>query len=439
MTLAEQLVARCQRPVPEAALEQARRHVLDWVGCVLGAAREPLAKQLRSALAKKRGSTPSFGAGRLEPEAAKTYATALGNLLEMDDLARAALLHPGPVVVPVAVYAGLEQGVSWKDTLLGIVRGYEAAARLGVLLDGFHYARWHPTTTVGMAAAAVTASSLRSLTALQTLAALANGLSVSGGLWHMRHHDVATKQWHLVHAGRSGAHAAEMAELGFTGSPEILEGPQGWLEVLSQSPPPNSMFSGEEWSIHSVSFKPWPACRHCHAAIDAALALHSDVAVAELGGVVVETYADAMTFCNQPEPRTPGEGRFSLQHCVSVALLQGDVKAADFAESRLTDPQVVALRRRVRVSVQPSFTRAYPGHFGSAVKVTDGTGRETTVSIADAKGDPEWPLMDHDLLKKYHDLAEWGVGNLPEVSELANAILQAPLDTPLSEIFVTAP
>ena len=88
----------------------------------------------------------------------------------------------------------------------------------------------------------------------------------------MRHHDVSTKQWNLLHAVNTGRHAAEMAEMGFTGSSEIIEGPQGWLEVLSENLLPKEMIQDEEWLIHQVSFKPWPACRHCHATIDAAIA-----------------------------------------------------------------------------------------------------------------------------------------------------------------------
>ena len=169
MTLAEQLVSSLNRAVPEATFERARSHVLDWAGCVLGAAREPLAQQISSLVAKNSGHFPSCGIGPLDAKSARTYAGSLGNLLEMDDLVRAALVHPGPVVVPTAIYTGLELKLSWKETLLGIIKGYEAAARLGVLLDQFHYSRWHPTTTVGVAAAAITASSLRNLNASQTV------------------------------------------------------------------------------------------------------------------------------------------------------------------------------------------------------------------------------------------------------------------------------
>ena len=66
MTLAEQLVSSLNRAVPEATFERARSHVLDWVGCVLGAAREPLAQQISSLVSINSGQFPSFGIGPLD-------------------------------------------------------------------------------------------------------------------------------------------------------------------------------------------------------------------------------------------------------------------------------------------------------------------------------------------------------------------------------------
>ena len=155
--------------------------------------------------------------------------------------------------------------------------------------------------------------------------------------------------------------------------------------------------------------------------------------------MVVQTYSDAIDFCDRPIPVTPAQGRFSLQHCVSVGLLKGDVSSSDFTENRLHDSQIEALRKNVRICEDPSFTQAYPNHFGSAVKVMNSNGKKKTVKIADAKGDPEWPLKDEDLLKKFYDLAESGGADSSRVQELAKALLQSPLSTPLPKILLSAP
>lgn len=112
--------------------DRARLHLLDWIGCVAGALRTPVADAARRA-----------GPDVLE------RAGYLGNVLEMDDIHRGALLHPGPVVWPAALSAAREAGADMAATLDGAVRGYEAMVAVGATLDAHHYAHWHPTGTAG--------------------------------------------------------------------------------------------------------------------------------------------------------------------------------------------------------------------------------------------------------------------------------------------------
>ena len=60
----------------------------------------------------------------------------------------------------------------------------------------------------------------------------------------------------------------------FDGPLAILEGPQGFFAATCPGADPEDVMAdhGAPWLIEQVSFKPWPACRHAHAAIDAALA-----------------------------------------------------------------------------------------------------------------------------------------------------------------------
>src|SRR5690606_19381078 len=124
-----------------------------------------------------------------------------------------------------------------------------------------------------------------------------------------------------------------------------------------------------DWMIHDVSFKPWPACRHAHAAIDAALALRARIDVDDIATIEIETYADAVTFCDRKEPRTETEAKFSLQHSVAVALLEGPPPMHAFEAAALGQPQIAALRDKATVTRSATYTAAYPRHFGSAVTV----------------------------------------------------------------------
>ena len=453
-SLAHRLIEHCNQPVDASLLQRARLHLLDWMGCVYGAAREEQAQILKTALLASvdhhTGDTPSFGLGRLNFDAAFTYSTALGNVLEMDDLARTAIVHAGPVVVPAALYTALQSNSNYADLLLALVRGYEAAIRLGNSLDAYHYQRWHPTSTAGVAGAAIACAAIRKLDSTQQLAALCNALSVSGGLWHTRHGNSMTKQWHSVHTARTGMSAVQSALYGFTAAEDIIEGEQGWHQVLAANPSAEEIVKAADWAILQTSFKPWPACRHCHAAIDAALKLARQLngALQNVSDIAIDAYKDAQIFCDKVNPGTPAEARFSLQHSVAVALCNGTVQPADFETEALQSAKIVKLRKITTVNNCSRLTANYPAHFGATVTIKLNDGQIIRQEITDAMGDPEWPLDTEQIRGKFDMLCDWGVGDRSfnntgvggnnRTNELAEAVLHAPGDIKMSELLKSA-
>lgn len=379
----EALAQHLARPVPEEIQNRARLHLLDWLGCVAGARRSPVAKVTRSG----------------EPDPV-LRAALLGNLLEMDDVHREALLHPGPVVWPAVLAAARERGSAMPDLLDAAVRGYEAAIAIGATFDAHHYSRWHNTATAGCFGAAAGAASLFGLDPGRTAWALGNAGSVAGGLWHMRHAPGAmTKQFHVVQAALTGVRAARLAAAGMIGPAEILEGPQGLYEAMTRTPRPLRV--GEGWRIEEVSFKPWAACRHAHPAIDAALELRRDGALD--GDLLVETYADAVTFCDRPSPASVVEAKFSIQHAVAVVAVRGEPEPEDFEPSAIADGRLAAMRAKVDVRESAEFSARYPAHFGA--RLTSG-GR--TVELVDTRGDPERPLGREGIIAKSRQLMAFG-------------------------------
>jgi 2-methylcitrate dehydratase PrpD len=434
------------------------------MGCVYGAANEEAAQTIKTAIhhaetQSRRANTaptlaPSFGLGNLDFEAAFTYSTALGNVLEMDDLARTAILHAGPVIIPAALYSALQCGSNYHQLLNAIVRGYEAAIRLGNSLDAYHYQRWHPTSTAGVAGAAVAAAAIYQLNTTQQLTALCNALSVSGGLWHTRHGNSMTKQWHSVHTARTGVSAVHSALYGFTAAEQIIEGEQGWHQVLADSPSPENIVNTDDWAIRQTSFKPWPACRHCHAAIDAALKINAELKnkaelkisdrltksqIKTIEAVSVDTYNDAQIFCDRVSPTTAAEARFSLQHSIAVALIKGTVLPADFEIDTIRDVELQTLRSKTTVTSCPQMTQNYPAHFGSTVTLTLNNGETLKETITDAMGDPEWPLSEQQIRNKFDMLCDWGIGDHSKTQHLADSVLDAPEHTEVAALVKSAP
>ena len=365
-----QIAKHLQRDGDATIVARARLHLLDWLACVAGA-RGTAAHKVAQAMG--------------EPMAAAM----LGNVMEMDDVHRTALLHPGPVVWPAA----LAMGDDLEAALIHGVRGYEAMIRVGAMLDARHYTHWHPTATAGLAGASAAAASALGLDEARTLHAMANALSVAGGVWHMRHDDVLTKQWHVLHAVEAGSRAARLAGAGLTGPAAILEGPQGLFAAMTDAP--KGLALSDRWAIAEVSFKPWAACRHAHPAIDAALALR---ARGELKPpYMVESYADAITFCDRPHPATELEAKFSLHHAIAVIADGRGVTPQDFTAEAIAE--LAPLRAQVTVREDASITARYPAHFGARVN-----GYE----VVDTLGDPERPVGAADIAAKMSMLADWG-------------------------------
>jgi 2-methylcitrate dehydratase PrpD len=351
-------------------------HLLDWLACVAGA----------------RGSEVAAVISRRELDGV-SRSSYLGNVLEMDDIHRGSILHPGPVVWPAALIAVEDEQASFNQLLDGVVRGYEATIAVGATFDSQHYSFYHNTSTAGRFGAAAAGASIYGLTISQSVDALGNAGSMVGGLWQMRHESTMTKHMHISQAAHGGLWQAWLAQGGMTGPRFILEGPQGLYAATCLEPKP--MTFPDHWRIHEVSFKPWAACRHTHPVIDCALELR---AAGKLEApFVVETYADAIAFCDKPDPKTEIDAKFSLQHAVAVIADGRDATPADFL------PDVIAkltpLRAQVTVREALEITARYPAHFGA---------RLNGLELTDCRGDPERPVGELDIITKMHMLAKWG-------------------------------
>lgn len=366
-SLTQRLAQHLARDIGDDVRTRARLHLLDWLGCVAGALRSPVADAAR----------------RLDAPPAMRAAL-LGNVLEMDDIHRASILHPGPVIWPAVLAAS-----SMPDMLDTAVRGYEAMIAIGSTFDARHYAHFHNTSTAGVFGAAAALADPATMVDALGLAG-----SVSGGLWQLRAEPVTAKQWHVTHAVATGRAAADHAQAGVTGPRFILEGPLGLYAATCDAPRP--MAFPDDWRITEVSFKPWGACRHAHPAIDAALALPS------LGGpILVETYRDALTFCDRRDPKTPHEAKFSIQHCLAVVAERGEPTLADFEPDAIA--ALAEARTRVTVREDAAFSARFPDHYGARVSAGD-----TSIERIDTLGDPERPLPADGVAAKARALFDWG-------------------------------
>jgi len=417
-SLTEHLVKLNRRSVDVRTRQRAVLHWLDWVGCVAAGSRAPVAYSLanwrpltRDEGTSAQGHWPALAGTAGSDMQAVWLDAGLANIEEMDDMHRDAILHPGPVVLPVMAHFARHANLTINQTLDAVVRGYETMIRVGRSVGPGHYALWHNTATAGVFGAAAAAADALRLTDEQATWALGNAGTQAAGLWQVRLEPVMSKQLHTGHAAWAGLTAALLAHADFTGPRFILEGERGFFAALCPDAMPQRVLEpAADWLIHSTSFKPWPSCRHTHAAIDCVLALRDSMGDGPLDftEAIVEGFSDAVSICDTPVPLTRTQAKFSLQYCVAAAARWGRLLPGHFDEQHFAAPEMRAAAARSRLRVDPELDRAYPAHFGARVIVTLADGSVHTASVVDSMGDPERPMGTDDLLEKARQLMQYG-------------------------------
>lgn len=425
MSLSRDLVRLIRaRPYSRQDLEQASLFVLDTLACALGAAKTEPARILRAIEPLESADTPrgAFHFG------------GLSHILEMDDLHRDSVTHPGCVVIPAALAVATRDDRGGIAFLEAVLAGYEACCRVGMAAGKTHYRVWHNTSTCGPFGSAMAVAELIGLSEDQAVWALGNAGTQSSGLWQFLETGAMSKHLHTARAAESGVLAALMAEQGFTGPEEILEGRKGFFAGLCPDPVPDAVTAEPQrpWELTRTSIKPWPCCRHTHPSIDAALELRQAIGDADIAHVKVGAYQAALDVCDRPLPQDPYSAKFSLQHCVAAALSDGFVVQSSFdADARA---RLAADRAKVEVGLATAVDAAYPASWGTQLHVETTDGRRFSAARRDAKGDPENPVNAAEMTAKARMvLADGGIGE-NRAEALIAAILALPDDGPVRSL-----
>jgi 2-methylcitrate dehydratase PrpD len=387
--------------------------LVDWLGSALaGCGTDPGVRILAYCDGEPEGAASVVGRDRGRSlETAAFVNGALSHIVEMDDVDRGSVLHPGAVVIPAALAAAEARSKTGRELLSAIVAGYEVAIRIGEAVGKTHYFYFHNTSTCGVFGAAAAVSWLLELDEERTVWALGNAGTQAAGLWEFNAEGAMSKHLHAGRAASNGVLAGLLAEKGFTGPSRILEGERGFFRATAPDAEPNRVVAelgSREPKIHGVSLKPHASCRHTHAAVDCALELRSRIGDERIESVEVETYGATLALCDRPRPSTPYEAKFSLQFCVASALLRGDAGLRAFGEESLRDSKLLDLTARVHPRVEPGIEARYPREWPARVRVVLGNGETLEAATANPKGDPERPLSAAEVESKFLALAAEG-------------------------------
>jgi 2-methylcitrate dehydratase len=160
--------------------------------------------------------------------------------------------------------------------------------------------------------------------------------------------------------------------------------------------------------IGETHTKSLPVCYHGQSAVLAALELRERVTLQQIEEINVEGYATAIFMmasdASRWAPTTRETADHSLPYCVAIALLDGAVTRASFADARLRDPAVAALMRKVKVAEDPALSAWYPAGAPGRVTIRMQSGETHVAEIRYPKGHAKNPMTDAGIERKFHDL-----------------------------------
>lgn len=410
--IADFVVNTGYRQIPVEAIGIAKQAILDSLGCALAGAREP-AVEILCKYAKRLGGKSEVGIiasgfKTSTPIAALVNGT-MAHVLDYDDVAASWWGHPTVVLMPTVLALGEQEKLSGKSVLEAYVLGFEVGSRLNRGLGiGYYQAGWHSTIVAGTMATAVAAAKMMDMNAHEVRVALGIAASLAGGL--KRNFGTMTKSLHAGTAAQNGIIAASLAADGFTADDSIIEAPQGYCEMFSRDYSLEKITGplGSPFDIISpgLSIKPYPCCRIMHQSIDAILAIVQEhgINAADVAEVRCRTSPALPVQLYYHQPQTGLEGKFSIEYCMAVAILDGQVKLAQFEDERVRRSDVQGLSRLVHY-VHPDGVDWAKAPLPQAVTVRLKDGREFTHEVRHARGDPANPLMAQEVADKFHDCA----------------------------------
>ena len=411
--------------------------IIDWIGYALAGTKTKKAipfYKLQQSLPEGQ-SLNLFGKRKLNVLDSAFINASVGNILELDDVHRTSIIHPGDTVIPAAIATSSLVDIDILNFLKAIVIGYETAIRMGICMGENHYEIFYSSATCGVFGAAAASSYIlnfksNSKAIYQNInTAIQLSTMTSSGVWQCRKGDGEAKQYALANASKSGVTSAFLAQNGAQTPSDMIEGELGFLKGFKNHIDYKELIKiNNKLLINDVSNKPWPACRHSHPVIGVTLDLQkkllkNNIQINQISEIIIETYKTAIDFCDKPIPKNDIEGKFSLQHCCAISLIYGDILEDYFKENILNNSRISDIRDKVIIKNNPEMTNNFPNNYSASVSLKLKDGSVLKKTNLDAKGDPENPMTQKEICDKTLNLINSNFSGLEDINVLIQDII----------------
>jgi 2-methylcitrate dehydratase PrpD len=403
-----------------AAKHQARRGLLDWIGCALAGSGHKTISTLLEVLQEVSGRPQATVLGRrlrLGLRDAPLANGQMGHVLDFDDTHMGGVVLHASSPILAALFALAERKpVSGADFMLAYAVGFEAGVRTGWSAPGHHKGGWHLTGTLGTIAAGVAGGKLLKLDPQRLTYAMGIAATQAAGMQQNR--GTMCKSFHAGKSAANGVLAALLAERGFDSTQEIIEGKKGFSRIYSDVAAPEQLNArlDQGWLIETNGHKPYACGVVLHPLIDAVIAIRNRDRIdpATVSQISLRVHPFVLSITDVVDPATGLQSKFSTLHSAAVALVDG---IAQYSDERARDPLVAKLRGKVKAVADETLGKdeAY------AAIVAGNTRHEA--HIPHATGTAENPMSDLAIEAKFLANATPVIG--PERAERARDLVWA--------------
>lgn len=425
MNLAERLADYCSHfqfdQLPQEALHEAKRRVIDSFGCAMGSylADPPkIAREVARSAQSDLGATVIGTPHQSTPELAAFANGVMVRYLDFNDtyLSKEPA-HPSDNI-PALLAIGEAFDCDGESLLAAIVLSYEIQCRL---CDAYSIrSRGWDHVTYGNFSTVAGCGHLLEFTPEQYVHAF--GLAATPNCAMRINRAGELSMWKgcaFANTSRNGVFATLLAHLGMTGPSPIFEGEMGFFDEVCRGDhfdlPKLGGVNGEPYMINKTYIKKYPAEYHSQSAIDVALEL-----IEEHGGtfepdeiekIEIATFtASWEIIAKDPEknrPRSRETADHSIQYITAAALVDGYVWHDTFEEERFTDEELLGVVAKTTVVAHPEFDSMYPEQgIPNRVTIQTKDGKVYTSTVASPRGHALNPMDDNEVVAKFRRMAD---------------------------------
>jgi 2-methylcitrate dehydratase PrpD len=392
--------------IPATVVTEAKRAVLNYLGCALGGSIEdPLTIAIET-LAPFSGKPVACVLGRREGFDALHAALLNGigsHVHEYDDTTPKNYVHPSvPVASALFAYASANP-VSGRDFLHAFILGFEAESRIADSVYPAHYdAGWHITSTAGVFGAAAAIGKLLKLNSRQMVWAFGLAATQSAGIREM--FGSMAKSFQPGRAAQNGYTAALLAQADFSAGERALEGPRGFAAVTTGAFDASKITEGlgQDFTLMVNAYKPYACGLVVHPTIDGCsrLRLQYQPDPATVKAVRLRVAPLVLDLCNHRDLKRALQSKYSIYHAAAIGLVRGKGGLQEFTEAAVHDPAIEHVRNVTSAMPDASIT-ADQVH----IEVDLASGTTLTLFVKESLGNLNYPLNDRQLDEKFRDQA----------------------------------